>query len=228
MPVTLDRLLHAQQRLVVVAPHPDDEVLACGGLVALHAERGGSCLVIAVTDGEASHEGCNAWTAHTLATTRRDESALGLAQLGLSGGTVARLGLPDGKVRDNAAALVSALRPLLRADDLVITTWRLDGHPDHDATGEAAAEACLVIGARLIEAPVWMWHWAVPRDPRVPWERLRSLALSDAALGRKAAALSAHATQFALREQSNGICEGAVLDTAILQRAARGAEHFFV
>ena len=29
------------QRLVVVAPHPDDEVLACGGLLAMQAQRGG-------------------------------------------------------------------------------------------------------------------------------------------------------------------------------------------
>ena len=43
------------QRLVVVAPHPDDEVLACGALIAMHARQGGEVLVVAVTDGEASH-----------------------------------------------------------------------------------------------------------------------------------------------------------------------------
>lgn len=39
-------------RLVVVAPHPDDEVRACGALLAMHAQRGGESLIVAVTDGE--------------------------------------------------------------------------------------------------------------------------------------------------------------------------------
>ena len=41
------------QRLVVVSPHPDDEVLACGGLMALAAQAGVAITVISVTDGEA-------------------------------------------------------------------------------------------------------------------------------------------------------------------------------
>ena len=42
-------------RLVVLAPHPDDEVLACGALLALHTAPGGASLIVAITDGEASH-----------------------------------------------------------------------------------------------------------------------------------------------------------------------------
>ena len=45
-------LVAGAQRLVVVAPHPDDELLACGGALAMQAVRGGHSLVIGVTDGE--------------------------------------------------------------------------------------------------------------------------------------------------------------------------------
>ena len=226
--VTLDELLPAQRRFVVIAPHPDDEVLACGGLLALHAERGGDCAVIAVTDGDASHAGCAAWTPPALAAVRREESACGLSRLGVRRESITRLALRDGEVRGSARALRDALRALVHAQDLVVSTWRLDGHPDHDATGAVAAQICTDTGAQFIEAPVWMWHWAAPEDSTVPWSRLHALALPPAAAARKAAALAQHATQLTPRDHSDGTCEGAVLDAAILERAARSAEYFFI
>lgn len=89
----LDGLLKVEQRLVVVSPHPDDEVLACGALIALHVARGGPATVIAVTDGEASHRGDPLWSPESLANARRAERRLGLARLGLT--TVWSLVDPD-------------------------------------------------------------------------------------------------------------------------------------
>ena len=43
------------RRLVVVAPHPDDEVLGAGGLLQYMGRVGVEMVVVAVTDGEASH-----------------------------------------------------------------------------------------------------------------------------------------------------------------------------
>ncbi len=44
-------------RVVVVAPHPDDEVFALGGFIHDVAARGGAVTIVAVTDGEAAHAG---------------------------------------------------------------------------------------------------------------------------------------------------------------------------
>ena len=218
----LDQLLGAAQRLVIVSPHPDDEVLACGGLAALHAVRGGSVAVVAVTDGEASHRGDPAWPAARLADARCAERQRGLAALGLAPDCVTRLALPDSGVASQRVALARCLRNELRHTDCVVSTWRLDGHPDHDATGAVSAEACADVGCRLLEAPVWMWHWAAPTDARVPWARLRALELPQAILVRKAAALAAHTTQLTRRGG-----DAPVLGPAILARAARRAEYFF-
>jgi LmbE family N-acetylglucosaminyl deacetylase len=231
--LALDDWLHLHERLVVVAPHPDDEVLACGGLLGLHAERGCECAVIAVTDGDASHAGCADWSGPRLAEARRAESERGLAQLGVPSRAITRLGLPDGKVAEHAPQLLDALCSRLRAGDVVVATWRLDGHPDHDATGSAAAQACAAIGARFVEAPVWMWHWARPSDARVPWDRLRALSLSPSAFDRKTAALAEHVTQLTPRRRTEADPagnrrDGPVLDAGILQRAARRGEYFFV
>ena len=221
--VTLEELLRPSQRMVVVSPHPDDEVLACGGLISLHANRGADISIVAVTDGEASHRGDPTWSGVQLAATRSEERERGLAHLGLGPGAVTRLSLPDSGVALYADALARALGDLLRPTDCVVTTWRLDGHPDHDATGVACAEVCDQMGCCLLEAAVWMWDWSGPADPRVAWHRLYTLPLPRATLMRKAAALAQHRTQMSPRAH-----DAPVLGPAIRARAAWQAEYFFI
>jgi LmbE family N-acetylglucosaminyl deacetylase len=218
-----DDVLPAKARLVIVAPHPDDEVLACGGLVASHAADGGSTMVIAVTDGEASHASASRERDANLARLRRAECAEGLRRLTMRDLPLLQLGLPDGKVARHADTLQRRLASVLHRDDVVVTTWRLDGHPDHEATGSSVAQACWVAGCKLLEAPVWMWHWAAPADARVPWQRMVGIDLGAPALQRKQSALAAHSTQLQRRDADTG----PVLGTSILARAARTTEYFF-
>ena len=216
--------LDGARRLVVVAPHPDDELLACGGLMAMHAERGGESLVVAVTDGEASHaEAARPAHPEELRSMRFTERLEGLRRLGVGNAPVIRLGLPHGAVAQHVAMLRTQLVAVLRPTDLVVATWRLDGHPDHDAAGRAAAAACVAVGCRLFEAPVWTWHWAFPGDPRVPWSRLAALPIDRQALQRKVFAVDAHTSQLTAR--GDGL--GPVLVGTILERAHRAVECFF-
>lgn len=188
-------LLPRGERLVVVAPHPDDEVLACGGLLALLAAEGRPGVLVSVTDGEGSHPGSPHWTPQRLRTTRAVESRTALARLGLNlpRWDWQRLHLPDAGV--DATALAERLRALVRPGDRLISTWRGDGHCDHQATALACAEVAAQCGARHFEAPVWAWHWAVPGDSRLPWERAQRLDLTPAAAQRKREAIQAHASQ---------------------------------
>ena len=43
-----------QQRVLAVVAHPDDEVLGCGGALALHAARGDDVSIVILADGESS------------------------------------------------------------------------------------------------------------------------------------------------------------------------------
>jgi LmbE family N-acetylglucosaminyl deacetylase len=193
-PLSIEQLAPRGARVVVVAPHPDDEVLGCGGALALLARAGREIVVVGVTDGEGSHPGSIDWTPALLARRRRGERADGLARLGVLPLAHA-LGLPDGDVAHHEDALATRLHELLQPRDVVLATWRLDGHPDHEATGRAAAAAVADRGCRLWEVPVWMWHWAAPSDPRVPWQRMRRLALDVEARDRKSRAIAAHGSQ---------------------------------
>ena len=221
--LALDDCLPADARLVVIAPHPYDEVLACGALMSEHAARGGEVLVIAVTD-EAGRGALRGRDEESLARARHAESQSGLAQLAPHHvPEVLRLGLPDGAAA-HADELEAPLRGALRPTDRVVAPWRLDGDPDHEAAATAAAAACAAAGCRLIEAPVWMWHWAEPGDARVPWQRLRGLALTPETQNRKRLALAAYVSQLVPRDHH----AGPVLDDLIVERVEREVEYYLM
>ena len=222
--ITPEDLLPGGARTVVVAPHPDDEVLCVGGLLAQLADSGRPVEVIAVTDGTASHRGSTEWTTERLARIRPRESCKALRCLGLSIEPT-RLGLPDGGLKELRAVLAARLVSLLRPGDVVFTTWRKDGHPDHEATGEACAMAAASAGARLVEVPVWGWHWSRPGDARMPWQQAFRLPLSDDAVRRKRAAVRVFTSQLR-RDASTG--SGPVLRATTVQRAARPFEVIFL
>lgn len=81
--------------ILIASPHPDDETLGCGGLIARCAELGCSVTVLAMTNGEASHPGDTGWRVR-LGETRMQEQRNALKTLGLSDPDIISMGLPDG------------------------------------------------------------------------------------------------------------------------------------
>ncbi|MDM0114041.1 PIG-L family deacetylase [Variovorax sp. J22R133] len=221
--VTATDLVPEGARAVVVAPHPDDEVLACGGLLAQLAALQREICVIAVTDGTSSHPGSRQWSPADLGRIRPLESQRALSLLGVSQVPL-RLGLPDGGLMALRSVLQDKLQSLLRPSDVVFTTWRLDGHPDHEATGSATALAAMHVGATLIEVPVWAWHWAAPGDARMPWARARRLVLDADASQRKRHATEAFESQLRIDATTGA---PPVLRGSTVARAHRRFEVFF-
>lgn len=224
--ISPEALVAPHQQAVIVAPHPDDETLGFAGLMLQLAAAGHHLHLIAVTDGTASHTGSTHWSAERLARQRPIESERALSILGCEGQTtLERLGLPDTAVTQHEAALFEHLAAQLTADHVVLTIWRGDGHPDHEATGHACARACEATGARLIEIPIWTWHWAAPRDSRVPWSRARRLPLDADMLARKKAAIQAHESQLSVDPDTG---QAPILPDHVLTRLMRPYEVFFI
>lgn len=222
--IAFDELCPPSSRLVVLAPHPDDEVLACGGLLAMRGAAGLACLVVAVSDGEASHGSHDEEACKRMATRRIQESGAGLRALGLQAPQVVRLGIPDGRVATAVELIAAKLALRLKPSDVLVVTWCRDGHPDHEATATAARRAASAAGCRLLQAPVWMWHWAGPADRRVPWGDMLAVDLPAPAHQAKQSALQCHQSQL----EDRGAGQGPVLLPSIVARAARTCEYFFL
>lgn len=216
----------APSRVVVIAPHPDDEILGIGGLCARLSGAGIPVTVIAVTDGGASHPGSPTLAPSQLIERRLGERRAALRELGLSAAKVIRLRLPDGRVAEHESRLRHALGQLMKTGDLCGATWREDGHPDHEAVGRAAAAACTDVGAALIEFPIWMWHWARPHDARVPWARFRRVQLPGDIAAAKREAVGAFRTQ--VRPLSPDPLDAAILPPEVLARLVRPCETVIV
>ena len=185
--------ISAWRSVVIVAAHPDDEVLGAGGTMALLAAAGVRLRLIALTDGEASHPGSDA---RAVARTRIAESAAALRVLGVHDIETIRLGLPDTGLNRLLPELTGLLRTHCRGFDACLAPWEADAHADHEAAGQAARQAFPAVWMY----PVWMWHWAIPADLRVPWQRGCQIPLTVAAAAAKRAAISAFVSQLTARE----------------------------
>lgn len=187
------QLLGGSRRLVLLSPHPDDETLACAGLLHAAAQAGLPVHLLAVTDGEACYPGDAHWTPERLRRQRPGEVERALRELGVQA-QVQRLGIADGQVSADSDRLERALRARLQPGDLVLAPWEQDGHPDHDATGRAAHATSTAPGMRLLRYPVWAWHWLVPGDAQPPFEAVR-LPLPPEAVARKQRAIACFESQ---------------------------------
>ncbi|MGH7643119.1 MAG: PIG-L deacetylase family protein [Candidatus Dormibacteria bacterium] len=208
--------------LVVVAPHPDDEVLGVGGLLALLARRGLAATVVAVTEGEAFAGPPDPATALGRAQLRARERRRAFSQLGARPRQLVRLGLADGRVWEVVERLEGALEELASPGSTLLAPMRLDGHPDHEASAAAALAVARRQGARLLQYPVWLWHWALPADPLVSWPRARVAHLPDWARDAKQRAIGEFASQL------EGGAEGAVLPPQVVDHFLRPHELLFV
>lgn len=181
--------------LLIVAAHPDDETLGMGATAAKLSARGVAVQLVAVTDGEAAYPDDNEGRSE-LARVRREELRAAADRLALPRPIFLRI--PDGEVAAYEKRLRAQLEAVLSGfgrGTWCAATWRGDGHPDHEATGRAAAAAARSVGAHLLEYPVWMWHWAVPDDPAVPWTRARRIELTSRELAAKEAAMQCFTSQ---------------------------------
>ena len=206
---------------VIVAAHPDDEVLGVGGIIALLAAAGARIRLVAVTDGEGSHPGLDRAAAAALAARRVAETAAALDRLGAPGIEVVRLGLPDTGLAACEAELGTVLGGALAGFDVCLAPWNADVHADHEAAGRAAA--AVSHGTTLLHYPIWTWHWARPADPRVPWDTALRVPLPAPVLARKRRAIDCFRSQ--LEPRGPGL--DAVLPPEIIGHFTRDQEVLF-
>ncbi|MCR8826688.1 PIG-L deacetylase family protein [Pseudosulfitobacter koreensis] len=184
--------------IIILAPHPDDESLGCGGLIAACRANGIAVHVVSMTDGAGSHPNSVQWADGRLAAQRRSEMLEALKRLGCAPGDVTFLGHPDTQLasvdQDLLRDQISALCDRVGARTIFAASAQ-DPHCDHEATAAvAAALVAMRPDTRLWYYPVWSrWHDPQYRTAHQPAAArvFDTQAWSDA----KHRAVNAHASQ---------------------------------
>lgn len=125
--------------ILVIAPHPDDDVIGCGGSIIKHVKNGHEVTVVYMTSGDA---GSAITPKRELARIRENEAITSTTSLGVKPENLIFLRNPDGYLECNQKNLVELIE-LIRSKmpDLVYTPHKEDGHKDHRVSHELTVEA---------------------------------------------------------------------------------------
>jgi LmbE family N-acetylglucosaminyl deacetylase len=200
LPVKNWRELTGGKPFVVLSPHPDDESLGAGGLIALARRHDQDVSVILLTDGSKSHPNSRAYPRDRLIATRRSELAEAGRILGLEADKLHELGFPDaaaptvGPDFDRSVQDVGEIVIASGAQSLFVT-WKHDPHCDHETAARLAEELRRRHPfLKLWSYPIWGWH--LPPSQAVPAPAPEGLRLAiGLVLPQKRAAIEAHVSQ---------------------------------
>lgn len=210
-PVTTVRELTGGRPFVVLSPHPDDEALGTGGLIAEACASGQQVDVVVVTDGSGSHPRSKQYPRQRLAALRYSEVRKAGVALGLQPDRVTFLGLPDTMVPKSGqrfdAAVQATLRVIWRSGaGSLFVTWETDPHCDHEASAELAKTVRrLSPGLKLWAYPIWGWHIDASSETQQPTPKAFRIDISQYR-DRKRKAIDAYASQMTdlIRDDPDG------------------------
>lgn len=143
----------------IVAPHPDDEVLGCGGTILRKRRLGAEVRVVFLTDGTGSHP--SAISADELGRRRRSEARNACQSLGISSDKVFFLGLTDGALIDHVGECSEKLAEIFASwnAEQYFTPHLNEPPADHQASYHATLSALGKIDrkASVFTYPIWCW-----------------------------------------------------------------------
>jgi LmbE family N-acetylglucosaminyl deacetylase len=230
--------------VVVFAPHPDDDVIACGGTIVRKVGQGARVEIVIATDGSMSHAAVldihTDPTPEELVAVRRKEAEAGARLLGVRPDDVHFLGFRDTRLSDSMPEFRAAVSAFL-ADRPHLTEVYLphevrELNADHRLTGEGVLDCLAAQGRtpRLRKYVVWdestedefgFVNRVPPDHPAGPDERLVTVDISDQ-LPVKLAALREHRTQVTLYSAAQ--TRPVVPEVFVERVVARGTEEFWV
>jgi len=198
--------LRRDDRLLIIAPHPDDESIATGGLLQVALAAGAALRVVVLTDGDN-----NPWPQRWIekrwrigpadrarwGARRREEARDAMRLLGVVPADTSFFGLPDlgltdvlmradAEVSRRLDAEIAGFRP-----NLIVLPALSDRHPDHSAAFILVTQALAASGISRPRLLTFAVHG-------VPDEGGTAVELSPAQRDLKRAAIQAHASQMRL------------------------------
>lgn len=205
----------AAERVLVLAPHPDDEVFGCGGAVMRHVAGGAAVQVVIVTDGAYGAESGD--QASNICAERRHESLNAASVMGY--GAPLFWGLPDRGLEYGEALVVRIVDAMnSHIPDLVYAPSIWEMHPDHRVLGMAAVEAVRRYGGGVRLA---MYEVGMPLRPNL------LLDISDL-VERKQSAMDCFVSQLKIQAYDQQISALDRFRSYTLPREVVAAEAYFL
>jgi LmbE family N-acetylglucosaminyl deacetylase len=170
---------------LILAPHPDDESLGCGGLIAACVAAGRSPLAVILTDGAGSHPNSKAFPPPRLRARRAQEVRDAVGILGLREERLVFLDQPDAAAPVDGPRFERVVATLLALIDkepscsAIVAPWRYDPHCDHEAAALLGAAAASGARVKYVAYPVW--GWTLTADAVIPETIVSGFRLDSAA-----------------------------------------------
>ena len=147
---------------VILAPHQDDEVIGCGGLMAAAASAGNSPAIVFVTDGSGSHPSSRKFPAQTLIALRQREAFAAAEILGIARSDLHFMGMRDTAAPHDGTDFAEAVDRIAGTiaeytKPVIFAPWAHDPHGDHQAVHKMAREVARTLRARHLSYVVWGW-----------------------------------------------------------------------
>lgn len=173
---------------LVIAPHPDDETIGCGGAIARFCKEGRKVYVLIVTNGDLSTQSAII-TPDELTAIRRQESLKAMIFFGLPEENISFLSYPDNRASDNMDGISQAICEHIAqiSPAVIFTTHEYDEHPDHRAVASIVGQLQDKgeFDARVLQYPVWYnvltWPYGIWRCLFSPslYRRCRQWPITD-------------------------------------------------
>jgi LmbE family N-acetylglucosaminyl deacetylase len=124
-------------KVMVFAPHPDDELVGCGGSIAKHVKLGNNVHVVYMTSGDA---GNMKYKKEELASIREAEALRGLNIIGVKNSHFLRS--KDGYLEVSPAELIKVVELIrIYKPDIVYLPHADEAHQDHKVTNDLVLKA---------------------------------------------------------------------------------------
>lgn len=219
---------------LIVAPHPDDEALGCGGFMRHLRLQHVPVTVVFMTSGGASHPNSLEYPSDKLAALRESEALASCNELGVEPDQVLFYHQPDGALEKLSSQEIDQLSTQLASDltmhniSTLFLPWRRDVHPDHIMShkiGMAAVHKCRQ-EILVVEYPVWLWKRSNPTDWPWPTEISLFRLKIDDVYHQKQQAIFQHQSQTTALIQDDP--EGFILSEDLLSPFSGNYEYFFI
>lgn len=192
--------LKTKGTVLILAPHPDDEALGCGGLIARLCAEGNPPHVVIMTGGGGSLRGHSDMPESEVIEARRKLTLASAHELGLPEDHIHFLDFIDGSIADRPKKEMQRLRELIAHlnPSAILVPHRGEGWPDHFAVRDIAhceikklelkiknngdephdvLNHQTVNHPQLVEYCVWMWYYNVWN---LDWKNARKVKMSKA------------------------------------------------